>query len=182
MAGTMGDSGGQTWEEWHKAMGHISPQTLKSMRDSGTVQGMKVIPSPLDFDCSVCIQGKHAVHPLPKESTTQYTDIGELIVTDIWGLAQVTGHGRFQYYISFTDAATRFSAITFLKEKSDALEAYQQYKSHLKTQYNQKIKCVRFDSGKEFLNDKMIWHLHNQGTLYNTTTHTHLPKMEFQND
>ena len=87
-------------------MGHISPQTLKSMQDSGTVQGMKVIPSPLDFDCNVCIQGKHTVHLLPKESTTQYTDIRELIVTDIWGPAQVTSHGGFRYYISFTDAAT----------------------------------------------------------------------------
>src|SRR5258705_5146975 len=151
-------------------MGHISPQTLKSMQDSGTVQGMKVIPSPLDFNCNACIQGKHTVHPLLKESTTQYTDIGELIVTNIWGLAQVTRHGRFQYYISFTDAATQFSAITFLKEKSDALEAYQQYESCLKTQYDQKIKCIRFDTGKEFLNDKMIQHLCNQGTLYNTTT------------
>ena len=133
MARTMGDSGGCTWEEWHKAMGHISPQTLKSMQDSGTIQGMKVIPSPLDFNCNACIQGKHTVHLLLKESTTQYMDIGELIVTNIWGPAQVTRHGRFWYYISFTDAATWFSAITFLKEKSDALKAYQQYESHLKT-------------------------------------------------
>src|SRR5258708_16454029 len=106
MARTMGDSGGCTWEEWHKAMGHISPQTLKSMQDSGTIQGMKVIPSPLDFNCNACIQGKHTVHLLLKESTTQYMDIGELIVTNIWGPAQVTRHGRFWYYISFTDAAT----------------------------------------------------------------------------
>ena len=96
-------------------MGHISPQTLKSMQDSGTVHGMKVIPSPLNFDCNACIQGKHTVHPLLKESTTQYMDIRELIVTDIWGPAQVTGHSGFWYYISFTDAATQFSAITFLK-------------------------------------------------------------------
>ena len=87
-------------------MGHIMPNTLKSMLDSGTVVGMKVIPSPINFDCDACIQGKHSVYPLPKESTTQYTEIGELIVTDVWGPAQVIGQGRFQYYISFTDAAT----------------------------------------------------------------------------
>src|SRR5258708_28502492 len=123
-------------------MGHISPQTLKSMQDSGTVHGMNVITSQLNFDCNACMQCKHTDHPLPKESTTQYTDIGELIVTDIWGPAQVTGCSGFWYYITFTDAATRFSAITFLKEKSNALEAYQQYELHLKTQYDQKIKCI----------------------------------------
>src|SRR5260370_37692744 len=107
MAGTMkGDIDGQTWEEWHKVMGHIMPNTLKSMHDSGTIIGMKVISSPIDFDCDACIQGKHSVYSLPKESTTQYTEIGELIVTDVWGPAQVIGQGRFQYYISFTDAAT----------------------------------------------------------------------------
>ena len=143
MAGTTrGDSDGRTWEEWHKAMGHISPQTFKSMRDSGTVQGMKVIPSPLDFDCDACIQGKQSAQPLPKESHTEYTEIGELIVTDVWGPAQITRYGGFRYYISFTNAASRFSIITFLKEKSDALEAYCQYESRLQTQYNRKIKCI----------------------------------------
>src|SRR5258708_30864251 len=115
-------------------MGHIMPNTLKSMLDSGTIVRMKVIPSPIDFDCDTCIQGKHSVYPLPKELTTQYTEISELIVTNVWGPAQVIGWGRFWYYISFTDAATRFSIITFLKEKSDALEVNQQFESRLQTQ------------------------------------------------
>src|SRR6266478_5182269 len=107
MARTMGgDSDGQTWEEWHKAMGHITPQTLKSMHNSGTVEGMKIIPSLINFDCDTCIQGKHSVHSLPKESTTEYKEIGKLIVTNIWGPAQITRQGGFWYYISFTDAAT----------------------------------------------------------------------------
>src|SRR5260370_9764736 len=90
-----GDVDGQTWEEWHKAMGHIMPNTLKLMYDSGTIIGMKIIiiPSLIDFDCNMCIQGKHSVHPLPKESTTQYTEIGELIITNVWGPAQITRWG-----------------------------------------------------------------------------------------
>ena len=99
------------------------------MHDSGTVEGMKIIPSPIDFDCNTCIQGKHSVHSLPKESTTEYKEFGKLIITDIWGLAQINGRGGFQYFISFTDVATRFSIITFLKEKSDASKAYQQFES-----------------------------------------------------
>src|SRR5260370_37049533 len=102
MAGTMrGGVDGQTWEEWH-----IMTNTPKSIHDSGTIIGMKVIPSLINFNCDVCIHGKHSVYPLPKESTTQYTEISELIITDVWAPAQVTRQGRFRYYISFTDAAT----------------------------------------------------------------------------
>src|SRR6266850_1239966 len=99
MAGTMkGDIDGRTWEEWHKAMGHITPNTLKSMHDSGTVIGMKVIPSLIDFDCDACIQGKHSVYPLPKELTTQYKEIGKLIITDV---CQPKLSGRVDFGIIF---------------------------------------------------------------------------------
>src|SRR5260370_38468877 len=67
------------------------------------------------------------------------------------------------------DATTQFSIITFLKEKSNTFNMYYQYESQLQTQYGKKIKCICFDSGKEFLNNKMINHLWNHGTLYNTT-------------
>ena len=107
MAGTTtGDSDGHTWEDWHKALGHVAPQTLKQMWDSGLVEGMKVIESLFDFDCIACIQGKQAIQPFPKELTTKYLEIGELIVTDLWGLAQVTGQGGYCYFISFTDSTT----------------------------------------------------------------------------
>src|SRR5260370_35232631 len=110
------------------AQGHGThhPQTLKSMHDPGTVEGMKIIPSLIDFDCDTCIQGKHSVHSLPKESTTEYKEIGKLIVTNIWGPAQINGRGGFWYFISFTDVATQFSVITFLKEKRNTFEVYQQ--------------------------------------------------------
>jgi len=61
------------------------------MQDSGMVEGMKIIDSLLDFDCDACIQGKQTIQPFLKESTTQYSEIGELVVTDLWGPAQITG-------------------------------------------------------------------------------------------
>ncbi len=107
LAGTTGgDAEGRTWMEWHRAMGHMAPQSLKTMYDQGRVEGMKVIPSPLDFNCKACIQGKAMALPVPKESNTKYWEIGELVVMDLWGPAQVTGRGGYWYFISFTDVAT----------------------------------------------------------------------------
>src|SRR6266571_9424790 len=92
-------------------------------------------------------------------ATTKYQEIRELVITDLWGPAQVMGKGGANYFISFTDAATRFSVVNFLKEKSNALGAYKQFESQLWTQYNRKIKCIRSESGREFLNKKFITHL-----------------------
>jgi hypothetical protein len=143
MAGTTGgDREGRTWEEWHRAMGHIAPQSLKTMVEQGRVDGMKIIPSPFNFECEACIQGKSTVQPVPRESNTKYQEIGELVVTDLWGPAQVIGKGGTNYFISFMDVATRFSVVDFLKGKSDALEAYKQFELRLWTQYNCQIKCI----------------------------------------
>ena len=106
---------GQTWEEWHKVMGHINVQSLKLMKEKNLVEGMEVIQSPLEFICEACIQGKQVTKPLPKKSQTLYSEIGELILTDLWGPAQVKGKGGFEYFISFMDAATHFSVVGFLK-------------------------------------------------------------------
>ena len=161
---------GRTWEEWHKAMGHINVQSLKLMKEKNLVEGMEVIQSPLEFICEACIQGKQVTKPLPKKSQTLYSEIGELILTDLWGPAQVKGKGGFEYFISFTDAATRFSVVGFLKRKSDAFSQYRRFATHIQTQFNKKIKSIRFDSGMEFLNASMLEFLADQGTTYTTTS------------
>jgi hypothetical protein len=83
----------------------------------------------LEFECDACIQGKSTAQPVPQESSSKYREIGELVVTDLWGPAQVMGKGGTNYFISFMDAATRYSVVDFLKEKSDAFEAYKQFES-----------------------------------------------------
>jgi hypothetical protein len=46
MAGTMGgDREGRTWEEWHRAMGHIAPQSLKTMMEQGCCCTLSCYPA-----------------------------------------------------------------------------------------------------------------------------------------
>ncbi len=124
-----GDSApeGHTWLEWHHALSHASIQALWIMHQQNLVDGMKIIPSPQNFVCKGCIQGKHTSKPLPCESKNKYKEIGDLVVTDLWGPAPIEGKGRLNYYISFTNAATQYSVITFLKDKSEAFNHYRCY-------------------------------------------------------
>ncbi len=95
-----------TWLEWHHALSHASIQALQTMHQQNLVDGMKIIPSPQNFVCKGCIQGKHTSKPLPHESKNKYKEIGDLVVTNLWGPAPIEGKGGLNYYISFTNAAT----------------------------------------------------------------------------
>ena len=142
------------------------------MHQYNLVNGMTIIPSPQNFICEGCIQGKHNSKPLPCKSQSQnkYTEIGNLVITNLWGPTPIEGKGRLHYFISFTDATTCYSIIIFLKEKekSKAFNHYHHYAARIETQFKQKIKAVRFDSGSEFLNQQMKKFLTDQGTIYTT--------------
>ena len=82
---------GHTWLEWHHALGHGSVPSLQKMHKGNLVEGMKVIPSPMNFICKGCIQGKHQIKPVPQKSKTKYKEIGKLVTMDLWGPAPIKG-------------------------------------------------------------------------------------------
>ena len=51
--------------------------------------------------------------------------------------------------MSFVDAYSRFTGIYFLKNKSDALSVFKQFKSLVELQFNKKIKAIQTDWGQE---------------------------------
>ncbi|KAH7093811.1 hypothetical protein BKA62DRAFT_625802, partial [Auriculariales sp. MPI-PUGE-AT-0066] len=60
-------------------------------------------PDAKPKQCTACLQGKHRLTPFPKESTTTLGEIGDIVVSDVWGPAPTRGiHGEF-YFTSFTD-------------------------------------------------------------------------------
>ncbi|KAJ1299687.1 hypothetical protein OPQ81_011079 [Rhizoctonia solani] len=110
----------RSWEEWHRALGHVSLETLRVMETKGMVKGMELKgPPPKGWFCNTCIQGKQHAEPFPKASETVVKEIGDLTVSDVWGPAPVTGIGGVRYYVLFTDVATRHSVLYFIKDKTE---------------------------------------------------------------
>ncbi|KAJ7074871.1 hypothetical protein B0H15DRAFT_791833, partial [Mycena belliarum] len=65
---------------------------------------MNIDPSSTpSAQCPTCIKAKSSVAPFPAEADREYTEIGEMTFTDVWGPARVTGINGEWYYISFTD-------------------------------------------------------------------------------
>ena len=76
-------------------------------------------------------------------------------MSDMWGKSPVKSLTGKEYYISFIDVATRFSLITFLKQKSNVLTTFKDYYMFIKTKMGNKIKHLRSDNGEEYVNEEV---------------------------
>lgn len=100
--------GGCTWEEWHKALGHLNYESVKMLSEKGMVRGMDVLKgSPVGTECKACVIAKQHIRSFPKESKTEVGNIGDLTVSDLWGPAHTAALGGDVYFISFTDVKSR---------------------------------------------------------------------------
>ena len=84
----------RTWDEWHRTLGHISIGAIKTLENNNLVEGMEVDRNKESTQCAACIQGRQTVEPFPKRAKDDITKIGELTVSDVWGLANTEGPNR----------------------------------------------------------------------------------------
>ncbi|RDX88472.1 hypothetical protein CR513_29929, partial [Mucuna pruriens] len=100
-----------------------------------------------DFCMACCIGKSHRLpsHPL----TTVYFEPLELVFCELWGPTPVSSLG-YTYYISFVDVFSRYTWIYFIKNKSEALPMFKQFRTMAKLQLNKKIKSLQSNWGGEF--------------------------------
>jgi len=91
--------------------------------------------------------------------------------TDLFGKVDQKGPRGEHYFISFTDAAKAHSCVNFLKTKEAnvILDAIKKYVAFIFTQTGKKVKCFRFDGGKEYINQEILDWLELQGINYEIT-------------
>ena len=160
----------RTWDEWHRILGHLNMRSVKMLKQKDMVLGMEVDETAEpSTQCKACIVAKQHVQPFPKESQTEIKEIGDLTVSDMWGPTHTQAPGGDQYFITFTDGKARCTMTYFMKEKSEALTKFKQYKSFVKTQTDQKLKTFRADGRGEFLSKEFRKFLLDNGILLEIT-------------
>ena len=132
---------------WHSRLGHPSSNVVHR------VLQLCKIPSDMNKISHICDSyciGKH--HQLPfTVSTNVYTEPLALVYCDIWAPSPLLSHSGAGYYLTFLDAATKFTWIYFLNQKSQALSTFIQFKTLVEKQLNKQIKSIQIDNAKEFL-------------------------------
>nr|GEY39331.1 retrovirus-related Pol polyprotein from transposon TNT 1-94 [Tanacetum cinerariifolium] len=135
---------------WHMRYGHLNFGDLKLLSSKGMVKGLDHIAHPNQV-CEGYLFGKHARSLFSKEATSRAKDPLQLIHTDLCGLITPSSHGKNHYFILFIDDFSRKTWVYFLKEKSQAFEAFKTFKTMVEKKKGLKIKSIRSDRGGEFL-------------------------------
>ncbi|KAG8491470.1 hypothetical protein CXB51_014668 [Gossypium anomalum] len=147
---------------WHNRLGHLSSSVVATVLNTcGIVTNKK----SLSNICIACQKGKsHKL--LFSSSTTEYMELFELVVSDLWGSAPVACEEHL-YYVSFVDMYSRFTWVYLVKRKSQALECFSQFQKMIATQFGKTIKKFQSDWGGEFRAFSSI--LADQGILHHVS-------------
>ncbi|KAL4383374.1 hypothetical protein GQ457_15G025730 [Hibiscus cannabinus] len=121
---------------WHLRYGHLGFSGLKLLSKAKMVNGLPEINPPNQL----CMHGKswRARRPL------------EIVHTDIAGPFDIPSLGGNMYYLTFIDDYSRKCWVYVLKEKSEALAKFKEFKAMAEKQSDQFIKILRSDRGSEY--------------------------------
>ena len=151
-----------TYQDWHEALGHPSPNYLKNDNYSNT----PTIPSiPKDWQCETCITSK-STKRTPEPNTKRCDTPFELIHSDLSGKFSQQSFGNSWYYITFIDDCTRYAWIYHINAKSDTVKVFTQFILERQTQDNAVIKRFRTDNGGEYVNKDMLTLFQKHGILH----------------
>ena len=156
----------------HRRLGHISALAIRTLVRQGAVTGINLTDDGRAISCESCEYAKTTRKVIRKEREEPLADaFGDEIHSDVWGPSPTTTLGRRNYYITFTDDHTRYTRLTLIRTKDEALDAYKAFASWAETQHGTRIKRLRSDRGGEYTGENFTRFLKEQGTERRLTTH-----------
>ena len=66
----------------------------------------------------------------------------EIIHTDVCGPISVETHGRYHYFLTFTDDLSRYGYIYLMKHKPETFEKFKEFQSEVENHHNKKNKSL----------------------------------------
>ena len=94
--------------------------------------------------------------PFPNHAESWITVSRELTHTDLWGPTSAHALNGAYYNMVLVDDNSRHLNSQQVKTKDKACTRLQNYLTYIECQFGFKPKQIRFDQGKEFLNQKFI--------------------------
>ncbi|KAL3523634.1 hypothetical protein ACH5RR_016468 [Cinchona calisaya] len=153
------------YRAWHKRLGHPNSNVLHVLLNSGLL-GNKESPSlhVVQFDCNSCKLGKSKTLPFPTH-TPNVVQSFDLIHSDVWGMAPVTSHANYKYFVTFIDDYSRFTWIYFLHSKDEVFSVFKLFYAHIQNQFSAQIKILRSDNGGEYMSNSFQEFLQTNGII-----------------
>lgn len=154
---------------WHRRLGHIHPRALNILKNRALgIDYTSLSFNDLNKTCVPCLQGKMSQRPFKNSQSRSNTKL-ELIHSDLCGPMSTQSWGGALYLLTFTDDFTRKTFGYMLKSKSEVFTKFVEFKSLVENQTGLKIKTLRSDNGKEYINRQMTQFLRESGIVHQTT-------------
>ena len=158
-----------TAETWHRRLGRINYEYVKTILPNSTNIPTGTIPAP----CEVCILSKHKRAPHRKTLSTRAKYPFELIHSDSCHIAGNPSLSGALHYILYIDDYTRWTYVHFLAKKTaeNCTQAFKEILALIKTQYPQfQTKGFHCDNGKgEYDNQLFREALTENGIIFETS-------------
>lgn len=145
---TISSSGAHTAETWHRILGHCNMSDVFKLE--GIVEGMK-ITSKGKPECGTCVQGKMSQYR-NREPDRRATAPLQLVHSDLAGPITPVSREGHKYAMVFVDDFSGAFGVYFLKNKSDATRATEQFLAD--TAPYGSVKRLRSDNGGEYISEE----------------------------
>ncbi|KAF2307597.1 hypothetical protein GH714_030039 [Hevea brasiliensis] len=73
------------------------------------------------------------------------------LMDDLMGPTKIPSYSGYRYVIVLVDDFSRYTWVKFLKEKSEALLKFAEFRDAVEKEFGKKIKCLRSDNGGEYM-------------------------------
>ncbi|KAK3009525.1 hypothetical protein RJ639_014941 [Escallonia herrerae] len=133
----------ESYELWHRRMGHPSSQPLIHLPT------VSVVSPSLKTICDVCCRAKHSRTVFP-DSTSRAMDIFGLVHCDIWGPYRVSTISGTKYFLTIVDDYSRAVWVYLMHDKGQTGTLLQNFCNMVHTQFGKLVKIIRSDNGHEF--------------------------------
>ena len=149
---------------WHERLGHLNEASMRSMLTKGVVYGVKSREMKDRLEtCQVCIKGKQSQTPFPKRDQERTENLLEIIHTDICGPMRTESKCGARYFATFIDDKSRWCEIYFLKDRSEILDAFKNFKVMVENVTGLKIKTLQSDNALEYVSKSFETFLKQNG-------------------
>lgn len=103
------------------------------------------------------------VKPFPRVSENRSNDLLQIIHSDVCGPVNKTSFGGARYFATFIDDYSGYMTVYCLKSKDEVFQAFKDYRTEVEKQTGKKIKCLRSDNGREYVNKDFDRYLRENG-------------------
>ena len=162
-------------EIWHRRFGHLGHEASKNVLNGQYATGITKpsMPYPLSPRCIPCLIGKSPQAPY-SNNAKRAASVCDLVHIDTCGPFPTLTPKKEAYFTIFLDDKSNYGVTTLLTNKSGAFQACKKVEASWELTSGNRIKTVRLDGAKEFVQGPLLAHFNNRGiTMQVTAPYAH---------